>query len=140
MTLALDQVRDLDCVLTTSPLALGLSSRTVTGAAAVLRRILYRWCTPRGALSWALGVGVAQPVHALRGVVLSDRDRLGLSQALRREAVDEDYVSSCSVTATQSATGALSIRASVTLVDGITYPLEVTVSEAAAALAAIGAT
>lgn len=140
MTLALDQVRDVDCVLSFQPLRLGLSARTVDSAAAVLRRILYRWCTPRGFLPWDLGVGLATPVQGLVGAVLSPVDVLGLRQALRREAMAENFVYDADVSVTLATGGGLTIRAAVTLVDGIAYPLEVDITGAAAALSKIGAT
>lgn len=138
MTLALADVRDLDCVLAWAPLQLGLSAREVSGAPAVLRRVLYRWCTTRGLLPWDVSVGLGTALQDMPGVVLSPADLLGLRQALRREAMQEDFVYDAQVTVTLDVAGALRIRAAITLVDGKTYPLEVSVSEAGAALVALG--
>ncbi len=138
--ISLDAVKDLDCVSSFSPLTFDLSAREVTGADAVLRRILYRWCTRRGTLAWGTGVGVNRPVHDLGGTVFSSRDLLGLQQALAREARDEDFVISATVAASVDDDGVLSIAGAITLVDGLTYSLEVSVSEAAAALEALGGT
>ena len=59
MSLRLDQVRDLDCVASFRPLTFDLSTRIVTGPAAVLRRVLYRITSRRGSIKHATGKGNA---------------------------------------------------------------------------------
>jgi len=138
MTLALAQVRDLDCIATFSPLTFDEGSAEVSGAAAILRRILYRWCTPAGFLSWAEGLGLKRPILDLDASTWTPQQLRGYEAALEREAKDEDYVLTAKVRVTLAA-GVLTIRATIKLVDGITYPLEVTVDQAATALRTIGA-
>jgi hypothetical protein len=55
---------------------------------------------------------------------------------LRREAKAEDFVDSATVSVTLDG-GVLRIRAGVTLIDGVTYPLEVDITGAVAALQAL---
>ena len=70
----LADVRDLDCVASWSPLSFDMSEREVTGAAAVLRRILYRWASPAGTLRYAPRIGPARAVTDLAASTWS-RDR-----------------------------------------------------------------
>lgn len=135
---ALSDVRDLDCVVSYSPLVFDMTAREVTGPAAVLRRILYRWCSLRGAVRHALGLGLDTPLTDLEAATLSDEDLDAYRAALEREAMDEDFVLDAAVPLSLVA-GRLLVIGQITLVDGRTYPLEVLASGASAALVAIGA-
>jgi hypothetical protein len=135
---SLAEVRDVDCIASSSPLVFDLSAKEVTGAAAVLRRILYRWCSRRGAIRHAAGIGLETPLTDLDAATLSDDDLAGLRTALEREAKDEDFVVDAAVTLALLA-GRLFVASKITLTDGQTYPLEVLASAASAALLAIGA-
>jgi hypothetical protein len=134
---ALAEVRDIDCVVSQAPLRFDLTAREVTGAAAVLRRILYRWCSRKGSVRHAPGLGLVTPLLDLDGATLSPPQLDGLRAALIREALDEDFVERADVTLSLLA-GALLVSAAIALVDGRTYPLEVLASAASAALLAIG--
>jgi hypothetical protein len=138
MTIALEDVRDKDCIESFDPVTFDDSARIVTGAAAILRRILYRWCIPAGFLDYDRGLGVIVPLTELEGYTLSPQDLAGYIVALEREAAAVDFVRRVNVTG-NLAGGSLRIRARVVLVDGLTYPLEVNAAGAATALVAIGA-
>ncbi|HMV65511.1 MAG TPA: hypothetical protein PKA64_01580 [Myxococcota bacterium] len=135
MSLRLDQVRDLDCVASFRPLTFDLSTRIVTGPAAVLRRVLYRITSRRGSIKHAPGKGI--DVRELEGATLDATDALGWRLAIEREASDEDFVLYARCEPIQLV-APVPIVLSLTLVDGITYPLEVSVSEAGAALRRLG--
>lgn len=135
MSLRLAEVRDLDCVASFRPLVFDLSTRIVTGPAAVLRRVLYRITSPRGSIKHAPGKGVN--ILALEGATLDATDALGWRLAIEREAGDEDFVRYARC-APIPLVAPVPIVLSLTLVDGITYPLEVSVSEAGAALRKLG--
>lgn len=135
----LADVRDLDSVKSFSPLVLGMSAREVRGPAAVLRRILYRWCTRKGALRYAPSVGLDVPILDLDAATWSTDELDGYATALVREAKDEDFVSSdTSVTLRLGEGGVLIMRGAIKLVDGKTYALEVAAGAAGAALKSIG--
>ena len=136
---ALALVRDLDCIASFAPLAFDLSAREVTGAAAVLRRVLTRWCTRKGALRHAPGVGIDTPLLDLDGCTFDAVELDGLRAALEREAEDEDFVAAARVPLSIRIDGALVVPGAITLVDGRTYPLEVLASSAQLALLALGA-
>lgn len=136
---ALADVRDPDCVARWSPLRFDMGSSEVSGAAAVLRRILYRWCSPDGSIRHAPDLGLARPINRLAGSTFSTAQLEELAEALRREAVDEDFVDDCDVTITEESGGRLRISASLLLVDGKTYLLAVSAAGADSALLAIGA-
>lgn len=141
-TISLAQVTDTDCLRSGRPLVLGrMPGVYVTGAGAILRRILYRWALPKGilrqyidpdALTFGEGLGI------LEGATFSPRQLLGLESALRRGAGLEDFVSSVSV-ALDFTAGVLTVPARITLTTGGTFPLEVSLSQVGAALDAIGA-
>lgn len=134
----LADVRDLDCVKSFSPLVLDMSAREVTGADAVLRRILYRWCSAKGSIRHAPGVGLDVPLTDLDAATWSTTELDGYNAALVREAMDEDFVNTAVVTLALDAFGVFTVRGSITLVDGKTYQLEVAASAAGAALKTIG--
>jgi hypothetical protein len=134
----LADVRDLDSVKSFSPLVLGMSAREVSGAAAVLRRILYRWCSRKGSLRHAPSVGLDAPLTDLDAATWSTDERDGYGEALVREAKDEDFVDDATVTLRLDDAGTLTVRGSIRLIDGKTYALEVDAGAAGAALKTIG--
>jgi hypothetical protein len=140
MTIALSEVRDLDCVATLSPLTFDLGTSYVTGATAVLRRCLYAICTPRGALVWseeAKGRGVN--VFDLQNASLTTSGIAGWKRAIVRQLKAVDYV----VDATAGLVlfeNTWIVAATVLLEDGGTYPLEVNIADAAVAITSLGAT
>lgn len=136
---ALADVRHLDAVISFNPLRFGLTAVEVTGAAAVLRGILYRWCSPPGSIRHAPSLGLVKPLTQLQGSTFAPEQLDALGDALEREALDEDFVNDCTVTVELAAGGALIVRARVTLVDGRTYPLAVSAAGASSALISIGA-
>lgn len=131
-------VRDLDCVKSFAPLVFDLSATEITGASAVLRRVLYRWCTPKGSLRYALDVGPVRALLDLDGATFSPSQLEGLRTSLYREAMEEDFVDSVSVALSLNDAGLLTVAAKVRLVDGRDYPLEVSASASGAALLALG--
>jgi hypothetical protein len=137
MTLSLAQVVDLDCVARWAPLALDLPApnRYATGAAAILRRILYSW--ERDA---------STPPSRLEGIrpdaawLLRYRSELeGLARAPGGSPRDFVRGASCPIYVSRDRSR-MEIRAAIVLIDGLTYPLEVATSEAGAAILTLGAT
>jgi hypothetical protein len=140
MTIPLFAVRDTDCVKTLSPLTFDQGNSYVTGAAAVLRRCLYAICTPRGALVWSeesQGKGVN--VFDLQNATLSQTGIDGWKRAIVRQLKSVDYVVDATAGLVLYKNEWL-VAATVVLEDGGTYPLEVNIGEAGAAIAALGAT
>lgn len=113
-TLALAEVRDLDCIVSMRPLVLDYPSteRYARGKAAILRRILYSW--------------VRAGLLTLEGNSLSPSDLVRVRSQYEGIAETEDYVYACSLTLTLDASDVLTIAARATLVDGRTYEFEVT--------------
>jgi hypothetical protein len=140
MTIALADVEDIDLIKSFSPLAFDLSARRVKGSAAILRRILYRWCIPAGFLDFDRSVGLAVPLLDLEGYTFSTNDLAAKALAFQREAEGVDYVLNAPVEVTLTSAGRMDVSARVTLVDGKTYPLEVLASQVSAALLALGGT
>jgi hypothetical protein len=140
MTLALADVKDTDCLYSRRPLVLRrMPGKYVTGPAAVLRRVLYAWLLPSTgpqALVYdpSFGVGLA----LLEGSTLGDGQLLGLRRALENAAEAEDFVLSASVPLAL-VDNELQVPATIKLVDGRTYALEVLLSSAGPALRALGA-
>lgn len=142
MTLTLAQVTDTDCLRSGRPLVLGrMPGKYVTGPAAILRRLLYRWLLPKGVLSQYIDparVTFGESLSLIEGVTLGDRQLLALRRRLEVSAGEEDFVVSAAVPLTFEL-GLLTVPGTIVLADGGTYPLEVSVSQAGAALDAIGA-
>lgn len=136
MTLALADVKDTDCLRSQRPLILGrMPGKYVTGAAAILRRVLYAWAIPPVLLYDAtFGEGLL----LYEGITLGPGQILGLRRRLETAAEAEDFVLSAQVPVALEG-NALSIPGTIRLVDGRAYPLEVSISQAGAALRAIGA-
>ena len=135
---ALADVKDIDCVATFVPLTFDSSGREVSGALAVLRRVLYRWCTRRGTNKWAPDVGLEVPLLELEAATLAPDDVVFYQGSLEREAEDEDFVVSATAVLALDSSGRATISAGITLVDGNTYSLAVAVSGADAALLTLG--
>lgn len=140
--LALAQVTDTDCLRSGRPLVLGrMPGRYVTGAQAILRRILYAWLLPKGVLRQYVadeGLPFGEGLALLEGATLSPRQILGLRRRLEVSAGEEDFVAAARVPLTFEA-GVLAVPGEIQLVNGLTYPLEVSLSSVGAALDTIGA-
>lgn len=128
MTLALAQVRDLDCVVSLSPLVLDMPSpnRYATGVDAVLRRVLYKWYRD-----------ASIPLPTLEGTRWGDTALLRYRVELEGLARDVKFVRGASVPLTLTGSRML-IRGKIALIDGRTYPLEVFAVDAPAAIRAMG--
>lgn len=134
--LALSLVTDTDCVASMRPLVLRrMPGRYVTGPQAILRRVLYRWLIVAGQLVYdnSFGEGLLQ----VEGATLGPGQLLGLRRRLEVAAGAEDYVTSTSVPVVLVGTE-LRVPGVIKLVDGKSYPLEVSISSAGAALRALG--
>ncbi len=118
MTLALDDVTDLDCVLSTDPLTLDLpeTERYVTGHQAIAQRVLGGWAADANLLELE-GSWDPTEIAILRSLLAS------IAEA-------EDYVRSIDVVVTLVDAGTLTIEAAIVFVDGTTYTFEVTAAEA----------
>lgn len=118
MTLPLDQVTDLDCVLSFSPLVVDLpdTERYVSGLAAIARRALYAWIADGALLD-------------LDGGSFDDADLLALRSAYQALAEDENYILSAPVSAELHG-GALVVASELVFIDGRAYTMEVTSAEA----------
>ncbi len=139
MTIPISEVRDVDCVASLSPLAFDVGTSYVTGVTAVLRRCLYAICTPRGSLVWseaAKGLGI--DVRDLQNATLDKRGIEGWKRAIVRQLKSVDYV-------TDATAGLVLYRNAwilvcvVVLETGGSYPLEVSISDAATAITNLGA-
>ena len=134
--LPLAQVQDTDCILSQSPLVLRRRPGIYRyGAQAILARCLYVALLPRGILLYDRNAGCG--VSMLQGATLSQRQLRGLQGLIEGSWAAEDYVqsASCPVDLTS---GTLALAGAVTLVDGLTYSLELSLSSAGAALDALG--
>lgn len=133
MTLSLDQVRDMDCVASMSPLTFDQPSpyREAVGPQATLRRILYAWCRD-----------ISTPLLDLDGWRPSARDLRTLKQELEssaRLAGDGDYIAGASVEVTyDDTTGRIQPYGRIQMVDGLTYALEVSANDAPVAVLQMG--
>ena len=130
MTLRLAEVVDLDNVISWSPLVLGTpeTERYVTGGDAIVRRVLYSWARNAGLLD-------------LCGKSFDEGDLALLRARLARLAEEEDFVDAATIDLSlDDRTSALTIIAAEVLIDGRTYPLEVSTADASAALLALGST
>lgn len=118
MTLRLNDVCDIDCVVSASPLIVDLPSteRYVTGARAIAYRVVYGWIADANLLELE-GSWDPTEIAMLRSLLASI-------------AEEEDFVLGCDVTVDLLANGELIIAAGLGLVDGRTYLLEVTAGDA----------
>jgi len=132
----LASVQDTDCIVSMNPLVLGRQpGKYRTGSDAILARCLYAALLPQGILAYDTSFG--ESVLMLQGATLSQRQLRGLQGTIEAAWKGEDYVqaAACSVTLVS---GLLTISGTITLVDGNTYPLELLLSAAGAALDALG--
>lgn len=121
----LANVVDMDCIRSTNPLAFGLTSAFATGPAAILRRILWRWCQLLGFVTYAPDLGLPTPLLDIDGATFSRADLAGLRGQLAKQARAEDFVTDASISVSLSDAGALRIVAVISMTDGGNYPLEV---------------
>lgn len=135
LALALADVRDQECIASLSPLTFDVSGAYVTGAAAIIRRVLYRLVSRRGSLVHALGVGI--DIRDLENASLSKAQIEGWRNAIVREARAVDFVLDAAA-GVRLIGRAWVVVVAVVLVDGLTYPLEVGISDAGAALTSLG--
>jgi hypothetical protein len=135
MSIRLAQVCDIDCVISFAPLILDVPSpnKYARGIDAILRRVLYRWCRD-----------VSIPLPGLEGTRWEGNALARYRSELEGEhngARGVEFVAAASVPMTfDPVTGRLSIFGRIALVDGVTYPLEVSTGDAPAAILAFGAT
>lgn len=129
--ITLDQVRDIDCIASFNPLSFDMSGRYVTGAPAVLRRIVYAWFSPRGSLRWALDRGAG--IGGLENNDLDARRMIGWQATIEGEARKVDFVHGCR-TRLAFRDRTLSITSAIDLADDEQYPLEITIDQAGAAI------
>lgn len=121
----LSSVVDMNCIVSTNPLAFGLTSAFVQGPRAILQRILWRWCQLVGFAQYAPDLGVPVPLLDIDGATFSRADLAGLRSTLTKQARAEDFVTDASVSVSLTDAGALTVRAVITLTDEGAYPLEV---------------
>ncbi len=142
-TLRLDEVCDDDCVVSFNPLRFDMPvpHREAVGAAAILRRVLYRWCTLLGSIRADRSIGVTTPLPDLEGARPDDLQILILQGELEAQARAEDYVLGALADLTWDGVSKFTAKGRIQLVDGRTYALELaSAASAGVALLAIGAT
>ena len=135
--LRIEDVVTLDCILSRSPLVLGLSARRVRGADAVMLWCLYAQMMRRGAIKSDRSRGF--DVRTLVVTRLDARAVQGVEQALQREIEAVTFVAGARVRVALLDGGErISIDEEITLVNGRSYPLAVSIDEAGAALRRLG--
>lgn len=134
----LQDVCDLDNVASFNPLAFDLGSRVVRGADAIIRRVLYLWCTPLLVLRHAPGLGVSVPILDLPGMTFAPLELQGLRQSYEAQAKGVAFVDDCSVTLTFIRSGSLLFSSSIELTDNKAYSLELSITEARPILLRLG--
>lgn len=134
----LQDVCDVNNVASFNPLAFDMGSTVVRGADAILRRVLYLWCTPLGALRHAPGLGVSVPIPNLPGMTFSPLELQALRQSYIAQAKEVAFVDDCSMTLTFLPSGMLVIAATITLTDNKAYALELSVTDARPILLRLG--
>lgn len=131
MTLALAEVCDMDCVVGFAPLRLDVPSpnKYARGVQAILRRVLYSWCRD-----------VSTPLPALEGTRWDPRSLMRYRAELEGWARRVEFVAAASVPLSLANGGSrMIILGRIALIDGQTYPLEVSTTDAPAAIIAFGA-
>jgi len=134
----LQDVVDLNNVASFAPLVFDYGATLIGGADAILRRVLYLWCTPLLVLRHAPGLGVSVPVPDLPGFTFSPLELQGLRQSLEAQAKEVAFVDACRVTLTFLPTGTLMLSALITLTDNKAYALELSITEARPVLLRLG--
>lgn len=137
MSIALEDLVD---VTTFAPagsteLAMDLSDQRITGARVVLEWVARAWLQPRGGNPAARGRGV--DIRALDNGSLGPGELESWRQALIAEARATEFVAAADVSIALRDRQVVIVGA-VALDDGGTYPLAVTMSEAAAAVVTFG--
>jgi hypothetical protein len=127
--LALADVTDLSTFPPRS--TFDLTFKKIRGPRVVLEWITRLWLSETGTLSWAPSRGF--DVLGLENGSFSMTDLYNVRARLIQEARSVMYVRSVDLTLRLQA-GTLSVTAAVTLVDGQTYPLAVSIGPAAQAL------
>lgn len=136
----LQDVVDTDCVVSFAPLAFDMTPNLVRGPDAILRRVLYLWCTMLGTLLHAPGLGMTTPILDLDGSTFSPFELQGLRATLIAQAKEVAFVDECSVTLTFLPSGMLIVAALITLSDNKTYALELSITDARPILLRLGST
>ncbi len=121
----LEDVLDMDSIVSTNPLTFDLTAAFVGGARAILQRIVWRWNQLLGFVTYAPDLGIPTPLIDIDGATFSRQDLAGLRAQLTKQAKAEDFVTQASVTVTLDAAGLLTVRAIITMTDAGNYPLEV---------------
>lgn len=122
----LADVLDMNCIVSTNPLTFDLTAAFVSGARAILQRIVWRWCQLLGFVTYAPELGIPTPLLDIDGATFSRQDLAGLRAQLTKQAKAEDFVTQAAVLVAVDDAGLLTITAVITLTDGGNYPLEVT--------------
>ncbi len=136
----LQDVVDVDDVASFAPLTFDMGFNLVRGADAILRRVLYLWCTLLGTLLHAPGLGMTTPLLDLDGSTFSPFQLQGLRTTLAAQAKEVAFVDECSVTLTFLPSGMLIVSALITLSDNKAYALELSITDARPILLRLGST
>ncbi|WP_437591486.1 hypothetical protein [Sorangium sp. So ce1000] len=114
----------------------GMTGKRITGARVVLEQVLRAWLTDRGTLRHAptVGFNVSRLLNASSTATSLRR----YEAVMVAEARAVEFVADARVTL-RIVERELLLSATVTLVDGTTYPLAVRLSEAGAVIEQIGA-
>lgn len=121
----LQDVLDMDCIVSTNPLTFDLTAAFVGGARAILQRIVWRWCQLLGFVTYAPELGIPTPLLDIDGATFSRQDLAGLRAQLTKQAKAEDFVTQAVVLVSVDAAGLLTVNAVITLTDAGNYSLEV---------------
>lgn len=111
---------------------IGLTNRRVRGPRAVLEWVMRAWLTPAGSLPWARDRGF--DITALENGDFTLEDLYNIKASLEREARLVMYIRAADVRLTLQQS-VLTIDATISMVDGVAYPLGVKLDLAAKALA-----
>ncbi len=128
--MAIDYGTDLDCVTD-----IASDGRTVTGRMVVAQAIARRWSTPRGRLIGDpnYGFDLTQFLNA----DMSPRDLAAMRAGAEAEALKDERVERCDVTASIDSDGVMTIIGSLSDADG---PFELTVSVSSVSLQLLSVT
>lgn len=134
----LQDVVDLNNVASFNPLTFDYGTTFLRGADAILRRVLYLWCTPLGRLRHAPGLGVSVPIPDLPGWTFSPFELQGLRQNYEAQAKEVAFVDEARVLIAYTQPGAARIASAITLTDNKAYALELSITEARPVLLRLG--
>lgn len=129
--LPLAQVTDYSTIVVgpNGAVSFDLTSQRITGVRAVLEHVLRAWLGP------TVWTDLGFDVTALENGDFTPYDLARIRKALTDAAMAVDYVLTASV-AVSLVSRILSATGAITLIDGRTYPLEVPISGASAAILA----